>query len=118
RARCEPARSRGDAMTKYVLVYKGTGEMPQSDEERERVMAAWGKWFGDLGPAVADAGNPFGGSSTVAADGSTSNGSSSGLTGYSILSAQSLDRAVEMAKGCPIFAAGGSVEVYETFDVM
>jgi len=105
-------------MTKYVLVYKGTGEMPQSDEERERVMAAWGKWFGDLGSAVADAGNPFGASSTVGSDGNAGNGNSTGLTGYSILSADSLDRAVEMAKGCPILVAGGSVEVYETFDVM
>ena len=26
--------------------------------------------------------------------------------------------ATQLAKGCPVFAAGGSVEVYETFEVM
>jgi hypothetical protein len=32
----------------------------------------------------------------------------------SIVEADSLDAAVAQAKGCPVLAAGGSVEVYET----
>jgi hypothetical protein len=33
------------------------------------------------------------------------------LAGYMIIEAQDLERAVELAKGCPILEAGGSVEV-------
>ena len=40
------------------------------------------------------------------------------LTGYSILDADSLDAAVEMAKDCPHLAAGGTVTVHATFEVM
>ncbi|HVZ96339.1 MAG TPA: YciI family protein, partial [Chitinophagaceae bacterium] len=35
------------------------------------------------------------------------------LGGLSIVKASSYDEAVEIAKGCPIIAAGGSVEVRE-----
>jgi len=40
-------------------------------------------------------------------------GGSRGLTGYSIVSADSLDSAVELAKGCPVLEIGGAVDVYE-----
>jgi hypothetical protein len=82
-------------MANFALAYKG-GKMAETDEEREQVMAAWGQWIGDLGPALVD----------------------SALTGYSILDADSLSAATELAKGCPVLANGGSVEVYETIKVM
>ena len=34
------------------------------------MMAQWGAWFGQLGAAIVDAGNPVGQSSTVHSDGS------------------------------------------------
>jgi hypothetical protein len=40
------------------------------------------------------------------------------LTGYSILAADSLDAAAALAKGCPLLAAGGSIEVYEVVPAM
>ncbi|HEV3158280.1 MAG TPA: hypothetical protein VGZ00_13125 [Candidatus Baltobacteraceae bacterium] len=104
-------------MAKFVLAYKG-GQMASSETERQAVMAAWGKWFGSLGTAVVDPGNPFGESASVAADRSVKNGAPSALTGYSILTADSLKAALELAKGCPVLRSGGSVEVYETFNVM
>jgi Resolvase, N terminal domain len=45
--------------------------------------------------------------------GSASDSGSRGLTGYSIVSADSLDAAVELAKGCPVLEIGGAVDVYE-----
>jgi hypothetical protein len=104
-------------MANYLLAYSG-GNTPPTDAERDAQMAAWGKWFGELGDAVVDPGNPFGPSKAIAADSSVGDGAPSGLTGYSVLTADSLDAATEMAKGCPVFAVGGSVEVYETFEVM
>ena len=47
-----------------------------------------------------------------------SEGAASALTGYSVLKADSLDEATKMAKGCPVLASNGSVEVYETFNAM
>jgi hypothetical protein len=104
-------------MANYMLAYKG-GSMAATDEEREVAMAAWGAWFGGLGAAVVDAGNPFGAAATVAGDTSVSEGAPSALTGYSVLSADSLQAAGELVKGCPVLVAGGSVEVYETIPVM
>jgi hypothetical protein len=93
-------------MGKYVYVYKG-GSIPQTEEEQKRVMDAWMGWFGGLGDSVVDIGNPFGPSQGV-------NGSTSGLTGYSIVNADSLDAAVSKTGGCPILDGGGDIEVYET----
>jgi hypothetical protein len=70
-------------------------------------------WFGSLGEAIVDGGNPFGPSSTVATDGAVADGGRSALTGYSIISADTLAEATERAKGCPVLRSGGSVEVYE-----
>ena len=93
-------------MGKFVLAYKGGG-MAATEEERNAAMEKWGAWFGSLGGAVTDMGNPFGGSASVG------DGGTSGLTGYSIVTAGSLDDAVSKSKDCPIFASGGNVEVYE-----
>jgi hypothetical protein len=104
-------------MSSYVLAYTG-GSMPENEEEQNAVMAAWGAWIGGLGDALTDAGNPFGPSSTIATDGSVSEGGASHLTGYSILTADSLDAAAAAVKDCPQLSSGGSVEIYEVFPVM
>jgi hypothetical protein len=104
-------------MGKYVLAYRGGG-MAATEAEQKAAMEKWMGWFGQLGAAVSDGGNPFGESTAVTSDGSTT-GASAGLTGYSILTADSLSAAADLAKGCPVLGeAGGSVEVYEAIDVM
>lgn len=103
-------------MAQYVLVYSG-GRIPEP-EEREAVMTAWGRWLGELGGAVVDAGNPFGPSTSVSSDGAVSQGAPFGLSGYSVITANSLDAATEHARSCPHLDVGGRVDVYETFDVM
>ena len=105
-------------MPKYVFAYHGGGQMPQSEAEQQAVMDAWISWFASLGAAVVDGGNPVGRAATLAADGSTSEGGGANpLTGYSLVTASDLDAALTLAKGCPILAAGGSVEVAETIDM-
>jgi hypothetical protein len=99
-------------MGNYVLAYKG-GSMAETAEAQEAAMQAWMDWFGTLGSSVVDGGNPFGASTAVLADGSTG-GATSALSGYSVLQADSLELAAKLAGGCPILAAGGAVEVYET----
>jgi len=58
-------------MANYVLVYHG-GSMPESPEEGAKVMAAWTSWFGTLGDALVDGGNPASRTKTIGADGSVS----------------------------------------------
>lgn len=97
-------------MSKFVLAYRGGG-IPETEEEQEAVMAAWGAWFGQLGASVIDGGAPFGASAAVGGD------VTAHLTGYSIVDASGLDDAVAKAGGCPILASGGTVEVYEALDL-
>jgi hypothetical protein len=104
-------------MANYLLAYKG-GQMAQTPEAREKAMAAWGAWFGALGDALVDGGNPCGASKLVASNGSVSDGAPSLITGYSVIRADTLAKATAMTKGCPLFATGGSIEVYETINVM
>jgi len=99
-------------MAKFVLAYQG-GSMAETPEAQDEVMQAWMGWFGALGAAVLDGGNPFCASTTVQADGSVG-AATAALTGYSVIEADSLDHAAELAGGCPVLGAGGSVEVYET----
>jgi hypothetical protein len=103
-------------VAKFVLAYQGGG-MPETDAEQQAAMEAWMGWFGQLGQSVVDGGNPFGESKAIAADGSVRDGGTAGLTGYSIVDAASLDDAVTKAKGCPVLASGGSIDVYQTMDV-
>jgi hypothetical protein len=103
-------------MSTFVLTYKG-GKAGANEEEQQAIMAAWGAWFGALGDAVAEVGNPFAGSLSVAADGSVSDGPGSDLGGYSVLTAASLAEAAELAKGCPLIGSGGSVDVYEAIEM-
>lgn len=104
-------------MAKYLLAYKGGGGIPETEAEREKAMQAWGSWFQRLGAAVTDGGNPFSVSKTIATNGSVKEGGSASLTGYSILTANNIAAAIELTKGCPIFAHGGSIDVYETIPV-
>jgi hypothetical protein len=97
-------------MGKFVYIYTG-GTMPQSEEEGKQLMEAWGAFLGGMGDHIVDQGNAFGASSAV------NGGGTSGLSGYSIVSADSLEEATTHAKGCPVLASGGNVEVYETIDM-
>ena len=102
-------------MSKFVLIYTG-GHMAQTPEEQEAVMQAWGAWFGTLGAALLDGGNPFASSATVSSTG-ISEGGASTSTGYSIISAESLAAASALANGCPLLTSGGAVEVYEAVEM-
>lgn len=102
-------------MTKYIFAYHG-GKMPETPEEGQKVMAAWQSWFAGLGSAVIDGGNPAGMSKTVTSNGVEDNGGANPISGYSLVEADSIEAACEMAKGCPILDHG-TVEVAEAMDM-
>ena len=104
-------------MANYLLVFHGGG-MPESPEEGAKVMKAWTDWFGVLGDALVDGGNPVSQVRTIHPNGSVTNGGTNPSSGYSVIKADNLDHAVKLAKGCPVLAGGASVEVAETFTAM
>ncbi len=103
-------------MPTYVLAYHGGG-MAETPEAQEAEMAKWGAWFETLGPAVVDGGAPTSLAKTVSAGGVADGGGANPISGYSLITADNLDAAVDAAQGCPILANGGSVEVAETVDM-
>lgn len=104
-------------MAKYLYVYHG-GSAPANPDDIKKVMDAWGAWFGGMGAAVIDGGNPVGKSSTVKSDGSlVSGGGANPASGYSLIEASSLDDAHKKAKGCPLLKAGGSIEIAPVLDM-
>jgi hypothetical protein len=104
-------------MANYVFAYSGGNGMAADEAARNAQLAKWGQWFGELGSAVVDGGAPTGTAKTVGPGGSVSDGGSRALTGYSIVSADSLDSAVDLAKGCPVLEGGGAVDVYEAISM-
>ena len=97
-------------MTKYILAYHGGGA-PESPEEQEKVMADWMNWIGGVGEAFVDPGNPVGDNRLVTPNGVSEYPGDKNLTGYGFVTAESIEAAIEIAKGCPILKDGGSVEV-------
>ena len=102
-------------MANYLLVYTGGG-MPEGEEMQAAVMAAWGAWYAGLESAVVDPGNPVGAPKSVTDQGVSDEPiSSPPATGYSIISADSMDDAVTKVQAHPHLTYGGQVSVYETF---
>jgi hypothetical protein len=106
-------------MAKYVLLDIGGG-MPETEEETAAVMKAWEVWYGKLGAAVVDPGNPFTpAAKSVSSDGKIGDGPAGTMaSGYTILEAGSLDEAARMAQSCPVLAGGAQISIFETFEVM
>ena len=100
-------------MSKYLLSYH-TSVTPNTttEEEQAAIATAWGAWMDGLGAALIDPGNATFESKTISADRTvTDGGGANPVTGYSTVEANSLDGAVALVKGCPIFDSGGRIEV-------
>ena len=103
-------------MSSYFFGYHG-GNKPASPEEGAKHMAKWKVRVGDLGDAMVNPGTPFGMSKTVSSGGVADNGGSNPMSGFSIVTADSMDAALEIAKGCPFLDTGGNIEVAEAMQM-
>ena len=99
-------------MAQYIIVYLG-GDKPSSPEEGKQHFAKYKKWLASLGDSVVSPMNPFKNTSTLNSDGTVSTGSTTTMSGYTIIEAESIEAALEMAKACPFLDIGGSLEVSE-----
>jgi hypothetical protein len=90
---------------KFVMLYYGY------EEPTPEVMGAWQAWFASVGDRFVDSGNPLGNCVEVTKTATRELSPEQGAaTGYSILSAETLEEAVRLLEGCPIV---GSVRQYE-----
>lgn len=80
-------------------------------DPRPEIMESWQAWFAKVGDHFVDSGNPFRGGVEVTREGSRvlAEGDAP-ATGYSIISAASIEDAEALLDGCP-FAS--SVRLYE-----
>lgn len=99
-------------MADYIFAYHG-GEKPESPEAGAEMMAKWKAWLAGLGDAVVNPGTPLGMSKTVSSEGVADDGGANPLSGFSVVTAESMGAALEMAKNCPTLELGGTIEVAE-----
>ena len=102
-------------MSNYVFIYYGEPKF-ESQEEGAKYQEKWKGWVGGIGDAWVNPGTPFGMPKTVSSGGVSDSGGSSRLTGFSIVRADNMDAAIEMAKRCP-FLDIGTVEVAEVMEM-
>ena len=107
-------------MSEFVFLYRG-GERPSgTPEQMQQVMQKWMGWMKELGAKghLKSAGLPLeasgklvvGKESKKVVDGPFAEAKDV-VGGFSIIEAKDIVEAAELAKGCPILAIGGDVEV-------
>ena len=107
-------------MKDFLLVFRNDEKgLPQgSPEEMQARMKKWMDWMGNFAAQnkLIDRGNRLHTDGKIVNPGNViTDGPYTEIKeligGYSIVKADSYEEAVEMAKGCPILAVGGTVEV-------
>jgi len=111
-----PTTQSEKTMSKYLYLYRGPATQMDnlSEEESAAQMKAWGDWIGRLGPKLVDVGNPFGARTAIVDDGTSRE--TGDVNGYSIVEADNLEVAKELADNHPFLTEGKgrfAVEVFE-----
>ena len=105
-------------MGDFLYLYRG-GQRGATPAESEQIMQKWMDWFKELTASgnLKDGGQPLEAEGKVVKDkrGIVTDGpfaeAKDLVGGYTLIEADTLGRAAELAKGCPILEREGSVEV-------
>lgn len=103
-------------MPQYIFVYLG-GEYPSSPEEGKKHFEKYQQWLTSLGNAVINPAVPFKDTHTVQPDGTTSPGSTTAMSGLSIIRMDSMEEALKAAQSCPFLEIKGTLEVSEMMEM-
>lgn len=108
-------------MKEFLLIFRNSHnpELQPSAEQMQEEFTDWMNWFGGIAAQnkLADRGNrlEMQGAKVVKSGNVVTDGPYSEIKefiqGYIIVSADDIDGALELAKGCPILKSGGNVEV-------
>ena len=101
-------------MAQFGLLYVGEPQFG-SPEEAQAHFQVYMEWLGGLGDAIVNKGIPMGPPTRVTADGVSNEEREDRLTGLTIIEAEDMDAAVEIAKSCPYIevAALDVVQIFE-----
>lgn len=101
-------------MAQFGLLYVGEPQF-SSPEEGQANAQKYVEWLNGLGDAVVNRGIPMGAPTRVTAAGLSSEARPDRLTGLTIVEADDMDAAIEMAKNCPYIevAALDVVQIFE-----
>ena len=99
-------------MPQYMITYLG-GDNPASPEEGKQHMSKYSDWLASLGDSAVSPANPLKDTSTINPDGTVTNRSTTSMSGFTIIKAESMEVALSIAKACPFLDIGGSLEVSE-----
>jgi hypothetical protein len=103
-------------MAQFVMFYLG-GDQPATPEEGKQHFNKYMEWLNALGDTVISPANPFKDTHTVKPDGSISTGSTTGMSGYTIIETENIQSALSIARTCPFLEIGGSLEVSEIIEM-
>jgi len=103
-------------MPDYIIACRG-GKPPATPEDGAAHKARWQSWIADLGEAAVNPGTPLGESRIVTAEAASQADGQSAMTGFSIVAAQDLEAALEIARACPFMDTGGTLEVAQVLAV-
>jgi hypothetical protein len=103
-------------MPQYILVYLG-GEYPSDPDEGRKHFARYQQWLNGLGDAVVSPAIPFKDTHTVQADGTTAPGSTTAMSGLTILRMGSMQEALAAAQSCPFLEINGTLEISEMIEM-
>jgi len=94
------------------MTYLG-GDQPSSPEEGRQHFEKYKAWLVSLGDSAVSPANPLKDTRTVNSDGTVTTGGTTSMSGYTVIEADSMEAALEIAKACPFLDIGGSLEVSE-----
>lgn len=107
-------------MTEFLLIFRNTpptGDAMPTPEQLKDISKPWMDWIGGIAAQdkLSDRGNrlTFGGATVKT--GAVTDGPYAEIKeiilGYTIVKADTLSEAIELAKACPVLPDGGNVEV-------
>lgn len=103
-------------MPQYIFVYLG-GQTPANPQDAQEHLTDYQKWLASLGSAVVSPAIPFKDTHTVHPDGKTEPGSTTAMSGMSIIRLPSMQAALEAARRCPFLEIGGTLEISEMIEM-
>jgi hypothetical protein len=103
-------------MPQFIFVFLG-GELPENPEEGQKHFQRYQQWLDSLGNAVISPAIPFRDTHVVKPDGAVLPGSTSAMSGLSIIRMDSLEEALAAARSCPFLEINGTLEVSEMIEM-
>jgi hypothetical protein len=112
-------------MKEFLLLFRNAPDTQSrpSPEDLQNISKPWQDWMASIAAQgkLADRGNRLGFEGATVRNNTQTDGPYAEIKeivlGYTIVNAESLEEAVELAKGCPVISIGGNVEVRDIVQI-